>query len=562
MRSPSNLTRRSRLGSQCLAVLLMLTLVLAACGGTSKVHHHNPNPSLTIVANTSGDLVRNFNPYSPNVTYGSQGTIYETLLFFNRVDNSIKPWLASAYQFSSDAKTMTFTLRTDVKWADGQPFTSDDVVFTLNLLKKYPAMDVNSVWPFIQSVTAPDTQTVTVQLSTPFSPILWYIGGQTWILPKHLWSSVGDASAYADPDPIGTGPYTLKSFTPQLEVLGKNPQFWQPGKPEVSELRFPAYNSNTSAELVLHSGGLDWAGLYTPDIQKTYIARDPQHNHYWFPPSDIVMLYLNLAKPPFNQLAIRQAISDAIDRDQIYKIAESGYEPVASPTGLVLPGNQSFLAPEYANTKFAVDTTAATQVLEAAGYTKGSDGIYADKSGKKLSFSLDVVTGYTDWITACQIIASNLKAVGINVNVNTIAYDAYYNALQVGSYDMAISWTNPGPSPYYIYASLLRSDNSAPVGQAANSNFERWLDPTTDKLLQDYAATTDATKQQADMAGIEKIMVEQLPSVPLTNEPYWYEYSTSRFTGWPDQQHAYAEPSPYTYPDSEIVILNLHSVDN
>jgi peptide/nickel transport system substrate-binding protein len=553
--TPSRALRKSHLATLFLAIVLVLSMVLSACG-TPSAKQHTGQKFITIVANTNGDFVRNFNPYSPSPSDGSRGFIYETLLYFNRLDNTQHPWLATKADFSSDAKTITFTLRNDVKWSDGQPFSSADVVFTLNLLKKYPDMDQNSIWPFIQSVSAPTAQTMVVQLKESFSPILWYLAGQTWILPEHQWNSVTDPSKFADPDPIGTGPYVLKSFTPQLQVLKKNPSFWQPGKPQVEELRFPAFNGNTSAELLLSNGTLDWTGLYTPNIEKTYIARDRQHNHYWFPPSDIVMLYLNLKRSPFDQLAVRQAISYAIDRNQIYRVAESGYEPPASPTGLLLPGAQSFLAPEYSNANFTRDTQKATQLLESLGYVKGSDGIYA-KGGKKLSFSLDVVDGWTDWITGCQIIANNLKAIGIEAKVKTLDFDAYYNALQSGDFDMGMFYTNPGPSPYFIFDSLLRSDNSAPIGQLANSNFERWEDSTTDSLLKTYAQTADPATQKTAIAGLQKVMAEQLPAIPLTNEPYWYEYNTKNFVGWPDQNHPYAVPSPFMSPDCEMVVLNL-----
>ncbi|MFL5624331.1 MAG: ABC transporter substrate-binding protein, partial [Ktedonobacteraceae bacterium] len=505
---------------------------------------------------------RIFNPYLSNANTGTQGMIYETLLFFNRLDGTVKPWLASSYEVSTDATTETFHLRPGVKWSDGQPLTSDDVLFTFNLLKKYPAMDGSGIWQSIKSVTAPDSSTIVVKFNTSFSPLLWYVAGQTWILSKHEWSqpSIGDPTKYSDPNPIGTGPYVLKTFTPQLITFSKNPNFWQPGKPEVNELKFPAFNSNTSAELALNRGQVDWAGLYIPNIQQTFVGRDRAHNHYWFPPSDVVMLYLNMGKYPFNLLPVRQAISYAIERDKLYHIAESGYEPVASPTGLVLPSSKSYLSPDYANTTFTVDTNKSIQLLQSAGFTKGSDGLMVDKNGKKMSFSLNVVEGWTDWITASQIMASDLKAIGMKVTVNTISEDAYYSALQMGDYSASMSWTNPGPTPYYIYDSLLRSTNTAPVGQQANSNFERWSDPTTDKLLNQFASTTDPTVQQQAIAGLQKIMVEQLPSIPLTNEPYWYEYTTTHFTGWPDVDRQYAVPSPFMFPDCEVVLLNLHPV--
>lgn len=542
-----------------LSLLMTCVVLLAACGGSQATGSHKQTP-LSIVANTGGDYTRIFNPYSPSTNYGAQGMIYETLLYFNRLTGSISPWLASSYNVSSDAMTMTFHLRPNVKWSDGTAFTSSDVVFTLQLLKKYPAMDNFSQWQFIKNVVAPDASTVVVTLNSPFSPLLWYLAGQTWIVQQKHYTGVGDASQYTDTNPVGTGPYILKSFTPQNYILVKNPHYWQPGKPQVNELEFPAFDSNTSAELALDRGQLDWTGLYVPNLQQTYIARDPTHNHYWFPPSDVVMLYLNLAKAPFNQLAVRQAISYAIDREQLYKVGENGYEPVASPTALILPYNKSYLNPAFADAAFSQNISQSDQLLQSAGYTKGADGIYVDKNGKKLAFSLDVVTGWTDWITDCQIMANDLKAAGMDVTVNSLSYNAYYNALQMGNFAAGISWTNPGPSPYYIYDGLLRSTNSAPLGQSASSNFERWMDPATDKLLNQYASTTDPSIQQQAIAGIQQIMVNDLPAIPLTNEPYWYEYSTTHYTGWPEPAHPYAVPSPFMAPDNAVVLLNLQPV--
>jgi peptide/nickel transport system substrate-binding protein len=543
------------------SLLALCLILLAACGqsgSTSSTTHKNS--VLTIVPSPKGDFVNGFSPYSSSVNYGSQGLIYETLLFFNRMNSDIKPWLARSYVFSADAKTLTFHLRTDVKWSDGQAFTADDVVFTLQMLKQYPTADLNGLWQYLQGVQASDSSTVVVTLKSAYTPVLWYLAGQTWIVSKHQYASVGDPTKFADDNPVGTGPFVLKSFTPQLISLKKNPTYWQPGKPAVDELRYPSFNSNTSAELLLQRGDVDWTGLFTPNIQQTYISKDPAHNHYWFPNRNIVMLYLNTARAPFNQLAVRQAISNAIDRDKIYKIAESGYEPVSSPTGLVLPANQSNLSSSYAQSAYALNPTRSAQLLQSAGFTKGSDGIYMDKSGKKLSFQIDVVTGWTDWVTADQIISSNLKAIGIDARVNAISFNAYFSDLQTGSFDMGISWTNPGPTPFYLYNSLLNSTNTAPVGKQANSNWERWANPTTDNLLAQYATTTDSALQQQALNGLQQIMVEQLPSIPLVYGATWYEYSTRNFTGWPDANNAYASPAPFDFPDAEIVALNLQPV--
>jgi peptide/nickel transport system substrate-binding protein len=543
------------------SLLALFLVVLAACGqGGSSPSASKGNSILNVVPSPKGDFTNGFSPYSSSSNYGSQGMIYETLLFFNRMNGDVKPWLAQSYAFSSDAKTLTFHLRTDVKWSDGHPFTSADVAFTLDMLKQYPTADTNGLWQYLQDVQATDSSTVVVTLKKAYTPLLWYLAGQTWIISKQEYASAGDPSKYADDKPVGTGPFLLKSFSPQLIDLKKNPNYWQPGKPAVSEIRYPSFDSNTSAELLLTRGGVDWTGLFTPNIQQTYVSKDPAHNHYWFPSRNVVMLYLNTGKAPFNQLAVRQAISSAIDREKLYKIAESGYEPVANPTGLVLPSNQSSLNPALANSSFSLDTAKSAQLLASAGFTKGSDGIYVDKSGKKLSFNISVVTGWTDWVTEAQIIASDLKAIGIDATVNAISFNSYFSGLQMGSFDMAISWTNPGPTPFYLYNSLLNSTNSAAVGKQANSNFERWMDPSTDHLLTQYATTTDATLQQQALNGLQQIMLGQLPSIPLVYGATWYEYSTRNFTGWPDTSNAYASPAPFDFPDAEIVALNLKPV--
>jgi peptide/nickel transport system substrate-binding protein len=558
----SALKVKARTGTLLLSLLVIFSIVLAACGSqTPTTTNTGPkNTTLTIVPSPVGDFTQAFSPYAPTPSYGTQGLVYETLLFFNRQDGSVKPWLASSYQFASDASSISFTLNQNVKWSDGQPLTSADVVFTLNMLKQYPAADGNNLWTAIKDVQAPDQNTVNVTFVKPFTPILWYLGGQTWIVPQHLFANVGDPTKFPNPNPVGTGPYTLKSFTPQLIDWTKNPHYWQAGKPAIQEIKYPSFNSNTGAELLLARGEVDWTGLFTPNINKTYVSRDPAHNHYWFPPRNVVMLYLNTAKYPFNLLPVRKAISDVLDREQMYKIAESGYEPVASPTALVLPANKSFLASDYANSTFSIDATAAATALSGAGFTKGSDGIYADKSGKKISFSIDVVTGWTDWVTNCQIMSTNLKALGMDVTVNALSFNAYFSALQLGSFDAAISWTNPGPTPFFLYNSMLNSKNTAAVGKAASSNWERWSDPATDQLLNQYATSTDPAAQQTALAGLQKVMVDQLPSIPLVYGATWNEYSTARFTGFSTESNPYALPAPFDYPDMEITVLNLKPV--
>jgi len=154
------------------SLLALLLLLLAACGQGGSTTTAHKSSVLNIVPSPKGDFTNGFSPYSSNANYGSQGMIYETLLFFNRMNSEVKPWLAQSYTFSSDAKTLTFHLNTSVKWSDGQPFTSDDVVFTLQMLKQYPTADGNGLWQYLQDVQAPDSSTVVVTLKKAYTPLL------------------------------------------------------------------------------------------------------------------------------------------------------------------------------------------------------------------------------------------------------------------------------------------------------------------------------------------------------------------------------------------------------
>jgi len=546
------------------SLLLILGTVLAACGGGSggnTTQGSSHNSYLTIQTGPNGDFTRNFGPYAPNANPGTQGMVYETLLYVNGFSNKVTPWLATDYKFSSDNKTLTFDLRQNVKWSDGKPFSSADVVFTLNLLKQYPAADSNGLWNYFDSVTAPDDHTVVIKMKKVYTPILWNVGGTTYIVPQHLWQNVGDPTKYTNPNPVGTGPFTLKSFTAQLIDYTKNTSYWQPGLPKVGELRYPSYNSNQSLELDMDKGVLDWVSLYTPNLQKGYVDRDPTHNKYWFPPNNAVSLIMNLSKAPFNNVNVRKAISIALDREQMSKVAESNFEAVASPTALLLPAQKDYVSSDYQNTTWqAPNVTQATQLMESAGYKKGSDGIYVGADGKKLSFNINVVTGWSDWVTICQMINSQLKAIGIEANVTALSYNSYINDLNMGNFDLSIGSFSSGPTPFYTFNNMLSKTKTAPVGQLAVSNFERWMDPATDKLLDQYATTTDPNAQKQAIQGLEKIMVEQVPVITLVNGAAWNEYSTKNFTGWPTVDNPYAVPPPWQYPDAEQVVLHLTPV--
>ena len=553
------------------SLLLALSMMLAACGGSnSNTTTANRATTLRVLSAPGQPNPDLFNPYfntNQGGDFGAQGLLFEPLYFTNLYNGNTTPWLASSYAYSSDLKQLTFHLRPGVKWNDGQNFTSADVKFTFDLMKTHPALDQNGVMPLINGVAAPDGSTVVFTLQHPDSTALFRLGGQVYIVPQHIWAnSAGDPAKFTnDNNPVGTGPYKLTSFNPDLITYDVNPSYWGP-KPQVKKIQVPSIKDNTTAITDMIQGKLDWMGTgWNPDYDSLFTKKDPQHNHTWFAASNTVMLYLNLQKAPFNNLLVRKAINAAINRDQLPQ-GVAQYAKVANPTGVIVPTLHDWIAPQYQSMTFQSNASQAGSYLQQAGFTKGSNGFYRDSSGKEFTMAVNVVNGWSDWDQDVQFIVNDLNKAGIKATLNSQSgYTPYYTAISSGDYDAAISWTNSGPTPYYAYQAMLSSANSAPKGQAVvGTNFERWDMSTsngysaqTDKLITQYEATSDTNAQKQALAGIQDIMVNQLPVIPLTVNVYWDEYTTKNWTGWPDASNPYDSGAPYNMPDAENVILHL-----
>ncbi len=196
-----------------------------------------------------------------------------------------------------------------MKWNNGTAMTPADVVFTYDLVQKNTAINLGGLK--ISSVSA-SGNTVTLTFPTPQYTNLQQVAGVP-ILPKAVWGKAGNPATFTDATPVGTGPYMLKSFTPQGFTLTKNPNYWQVSQVKVQNVYFPVYTSNTGALNALFSGQIDWTGNFIPGLQKQFVTKAPAYHHFWEAPGSTNALMPNLNKWPTNQLAVRQAISLAVE---------------------------------------------------------------------------------------------------------------------------------------------------------------------------------------------------------------------------------------------------------
>lgn len=546
-------------GHRAIVVVVALACAAASCGprragveaGALVIEERQQTASFT----------RNFNPFveAGDVRWPARRSMYEPLLVFNPMTGEYVNWLAERYTWLDDGKRLRFDLRRNVRWSDGAPFTATDVVFTFELAKKFPALDARGLWSFVAAVTAVDDHTVEFALQRVYVPGLFYIGQQA-LVPKHRWQSIADPVAYANPDPVGTGPFTeVVSFETQSYQIGRNPYYWQPGKPAVPAIRFLALPSNDQSLVAILRGEIDWAGSFMPAVQRIYVDRAPEHNHFWFPSVDgTVMLYANTTKAPLDDARVRKALSMAIDRSLLVKVAMYDYTRPSDATGL-----------SDAYTKFrsdaalargtwtAHDPEAAGRLLDEAGLRPGPDGIRRMADGRPLTLGIGVPAGWSDWVRAAQVAARGMRAIGIDASVETSDFNAWFERLQQGTFELSLGWTEVNPTPYGVYRHLMSSETKRPVGEAAAENWHRFALPEADALLARIETTTDPAEEMALTEQAQLLFVDHAPAIPLFPGPLWGEYSTRRFVGFPDADNPYAPLSPHAQPQPLLVLTEL-----
>jgi peptide/nickel transport system substrate-binding protein len=486
----------------------------------------------------------NYNPFLEPNRLAAWGYVYEPLMVMDQYSCQEQPWLATDYSWTDD-RTLSFDLRDGVTFTDGEGFSAEDVVFTFQMLKDNAALDTQGVWNYLADVTAPDEHTVDFTFTEPGASAFTLIINVP-IVPEHIWSEVKDPTTYvAAPDPVGTGPMTVKEFNPQRLTIERNPDYWQADKIQVQQIQFSKADAGGQVEqLKLARGDYDSNAMFVPDIEKVYVAKDPEHNHYWYPAGSPISVFMNLEKQPFDDLAFREAVAYAIDREKIIEQAQYGYVEAASQTGLVLPGMESYLPTELKGDASYIDydQARADQILTDAGYEKNAAGKRIGPDGDPIEFTFKVQGGWNDWVSAAQIIAENLGALGITVNVQTPTPESVDADRASGQYDMLFGVRGGTCNMYANFYDPLSSERTAPTGENAATNDVRWRDEETDALLAELERATTEEEQKEPIAGLSKIMMEEIPYVPVWYGAHWFQYSTENAVGWPNEEDPYAKP--------------------
>ncbi|WP_164015261.1 ABC transporter substrate-binding protein [Pyxidicoccus trucidator] len=537
--------------------LWLLPVLWMSC--TSEPRPRPPGVLFVSVEQQSA-WVRNFNPLFAGAgsRWPTRAGIHECMEVFTPSTGQWVPWLATGHAWSEDRKTLRFTLREGVRWSDGRPFTAEDVAYTFTLLKKHPALDAGGVWRFVSEVRAEGPHTVAFHFSRIYIPGFAELAHQP-LVPRHVWEKVADPVTFTNPEPVATGPFTeVRVFRNQVYELGRNPHYWQPGKPAVDALRFLAFPTNDQANLALVEGEVDWAGNFVPAVDRTFVSKDPQHHARWFPLfGSTVFLYPNTTLPPLDDVRVRKALSMAIDRERLVDIAMYGYTRPADSTAL----NDSYTGWRDAEAAKGAwvrhDLAAANQLLDEAGLKRGPDGMRLLADGQRMEFQIEVVGGWSDWVRAGQVLVRDLRKAGIHANLKTYEFGAWNARLQKGEFQLSIAWSLDGPTPYTFYKWLVSKNTVRPVGEVAAANWHRFGDAEADALLTRFETEASPEAQKELMAAVQRRFSETAPAIPLFPNPSWGEANSRRFTGFPSAANPYARLSPHAEPDSLLVLTTL-----
>ncbi|MGC4939474.1 ABC transporter substrate-binding protein [Kribbella sp. DT2] len=546
--------------SVALALAGLLAAALAACsnGDTNNSNASSGGGATVLnVGMPNGPQTENHNPFlgsSSGASLGYRWMIYEPLVMINplKPQEKGKPWLATDFAWADNFTKLTFTIRDGVKFSDGKPMTAEDVAYSFQLRKDNEGLNQDAI-PYGTIAQSGNK----VDLTFPRSQFVnqnKILG--VFVVPKAQWSAFKDPSQDTVKDPIGTGPYKLKSFTPQTTTLEVRSEYWQE-LPKVKELRYTSYNDNNAQTTALANGASEWSFVFVPNVKTVFQSKDEKNHKVWAPGTlGIHGLWINTTVKPFDNPALRRAMDKVINRDDIFTQAEAGYfyPKIESVTGIPAPAGESFIAPEFKDKKHAVDVEGAKAELTAAGFKLEGDTL-KDPTGKPVTITLTNPAGWSDYVTSLEIIKDNLTQIGIKATVDKANQDAWLKAFDEGNFQAGMHWTNGGATPYDIYQNIMDGKILKPVGKGGVSgNYGRYDNPEATKALDAYANAADESARTAALNTLQKIMVDQMPIIPTGASNIGALYSTKNWVGWPDDTNPYGPAQPTQQTALQIVL--------
>lgn len=575
--------------------LLLLTLavvfatVLAACappmeqpapaaGGASA-----PAADTGAVAVSTGDVPREktliigfeggpaaapeqagLNPGAMN-SQGHHQVMIESLYYLNYQTGELIPWLAAEQAtWNDDFTEVTIPLRDGIKWSDGEPFTAEDIVFTINMLQANPTLSYASAVVDVTKAEAVDDVTVKLTLAHPdprfvvnaFGVRIW---GAVRIVPKHIWEGQ-DPNTFTNFDlekgwPVWTGPYKLVKATSTEFVFDRRDDWWAAETgfqklPAPERIIFVEAGPDERKAAALTANEVDGEPSLRLDTFATVLEQNPnaigwttEPPHAWIDPCP-GMLGFNTRVAPWDDKDMRWAVNYALPKQKIGDAQTGGFGQPSPYNFPDYPALQSWLTEnqdlldKYAPLTY--DPAKAKSIIESKGYTMGADGFY-EKDGQHLQVNILFKT--EEPILPALVVAA-FQEVGIDAAPRALAGAAYFDARDTGDFEIETHHVACGSvvEPY-DELNLFNSRWIKPIGERASNNIWGWSNAEYDEIVNEMQTIEPGSPRQHELfRQALEIRLQELPIISLTQQKRVVPYTTKYWTNWPTAENDYHHP--------------------
>jgi peptide/nickel transport system substrate-binding protein len=418
---------------------------------------------------------------------------------------------------SADGRTIRYHLRPGIKWSDGYPVTSDDVLFTLHaILDPRNPVRSHEGYDLIDRARAPDPLTVVFHLKHAWAPAVmtYFCYGVTpqFVLPAHVLRSEAplEQAAFNAAPSVGDGPFRFISWRRGEELrFAANQRYWR-GRPALSGLVARTVPDPSTNLLLLQTGEVDW-NLLAP-AQLAVVRGDSQFVFVNVPTAVVAGLAFNTVRPPLDDVRVRRALAMSIDRIAISKKITLGLYPV---TNMIQPRFSWAFDPAVRQPDY--DPAAADRLLDDAGWRRAHGGVRR-RNGIPLHFTYVQFPESATGVRVATTVQAQLRERGIDVTIKSVSNPQLFlprtGVLAAGAFDIAyVPWTM-GADP----------DDSSVLGCGGASNYMRWCDPRVERLERAALSTTQPVARKRLYGAIARIVAAQVPVLYLFNADYIYAY--------------------------------------
>ncbi len=540
---------------------ILLALLASVCLGSATAQGLPRNETLFVNGFQWGPP-SSFNPVGPVQAWpvsGDFNLIYESLLTFNLISGELEPRLASGMEENDNA--FVVTLQEGTAFQDGEPLTSEDVVYSYELGKRQN-VEYTPFWDYVTKVEATDDRTITFTLDPDrlnLGMVRNYLTTVA-ILPKHIWESLeqqqDSLSQFANSAPIGSGPYTLSNANNERIILERAPNYWGEavyGQPAPTYLVHPIFASAEPGNLAFSQGQIDLSQQFIPEVWKLSERGEPistwTDEAPYYLPGSIPMVWINVDRPGLENPLVRRALAHTINYPLIAQTAMSNYS-IPVNASLVIPGGGEdvyFDAETVAADGWSFDPNRAVEILEGElGATKGDDGIYVLPDGTRLGpWEVSAPYGWTDWTQSLEILAAGAQAVGFDIRTNFPEASVWQTSIQNGNFDLAMNSASgtSAAGPWPRFRDVLDSRGVPEAGQTAFWNYGRYENSEVASLLDQAAAAATPEAAKPFYAQLDEIFRRDIPVIPLMYRPLeFYTFDAKVWKNFPTAENPYAPP--------------------